>query len=373
MKNAKRIFSWHHWCGLIVGAFLLVMSTTGAILVFSEEVEEAADHRWTKVDNPGGQIIYDASFGAVRGKYPDWEIRIYPQNGPDKAIIYDLRKKEQRKKIFAHPVNGQILHISDNAHKELERQLLLLHYSWFAGTAGKVFVFVVGVLFLMSLITGIYIYRKAVIKTLTFQVRINRRTSRSFHSSLHRVVGVWSLIFNLMIVATGLALSGKIALTALEGTKKDSTVASTGVPLIDKSKAYIEHSFGNFEIHLMRSRPNSSSVQFSGRYQDDPFYYGNYYSYFTLNGLTQEVEKKQDLRQLPLSQRLLAFSGPLHFGGYGGIWTKLLYCLLGLTPGLLSITGFVLWQKKQHATKVSRKSGNGARRVEKERAGAQAL
>lgn len=358
MKSTKRIFNWHHWCGLIVGIFLLVMSISGAILVFSEEMEEAADHRWTKVDNPGGRYVYDASYGVVREKYPDWEIRIYPQHGPDKAIIYDLRKKEQRKKVYAHPVNGKMLHITDNAHKELERQLLLLHYTWFAGTPGKVFVFVIGVLFLVSLISGLYVYRKAIIKVLTFRVHINSKTTRSFHSSLHRVVGVWSLVFNLLIVATGLALSGKIALTALEGSKSGGSIVEGGIPLIDKNKAFIEQNFNDFEVHMVRSRPGSTSVQFSGRYQGDPFYYGNYYSYFILDGLTQEVEKKQVLSQLPLSQRLLAFSGPLHFGAYGGIWVKVLYCLLGLTPGLLSITGFVVWSRKGRTQSNKSKKGS---------------
>jgi uncharacterized iron-regulated membrane protein len=335
------------------------MSTSGAILVFSEELEEAADHKWTRVENPGGQYVYDASFGRVREKYPDWEIRIYPQSGSNKAIIYDLRKKEQRKKVYAHPISGQILHISDNAHKEFERQLLLLHYTWFAGTAGKVFVFFIGVLFLVSLITGLYVYRKAIIKTFTFKVRINRKTTRSFHSSLHRVVGVWSLLFNLLIVATGLALSGQIALTALKGAKASGAALGAAITSIDQNKNFIERGFKDFEVHLMRSRPGSASVQFSGRYQDDPFYYGNYYSYFILNGVTQEVEKKQVLRELPLSQRLLAFSGPLHFGAYGGIWVKLLYCVLGLTPGLLSITGFVLWWRKGRQKKDSFYSGAG--------------
>jgi uncharacterized iron-regulated membrane protein len=355
LKSGKRIYSWHHWCGLIVGFFLLVMSISGAILVFSEEMEEAADHKWMLVENPGGQYKYDASFALIRQKYPDWEIRIYPQAGPNKAIIYDLRKKELRKKIYAHPLNGKILHKSDRAHKAFERQLLLLHYTWFAGTTGKIFVFLIGVLFLISLVTGLYVYRKAIIKTLTFKVRLNRKTTRSLHSSLHRIVGVWSLVFNLLIVATGLALSGQIALTALKATKPGVGASESSIPLIDKNRAFIAQQFSNFEIHLIRSRPGSSSVQFSGRYQDDPFYYGNYYSYFILNGETQEIEKKQVLRELPLSQRLLAFSGPLHFGTYGGIWVKLLYFLFGLTPGLLSITGFVVWRKKSRAHALSLK------------------
>ena len=36
VKRGKIIFSWHHWCGLIVGIFLLIMSISGATLVFTQ-------------------------------------------------------------------------------------------------------------------------------------------------------------------------------------------------------------------------------------------------------------------------------------------------------------------------------------------------
>jgi uncharacterized iron-regulated membrane protein len=52
LKKGKRIFSWHHWCGLIVGIFLLVMSISGSLLVFSDEIEGAYESNWTAVNNP---------------------------------------------------------------------------------------------------------------------------------------------------------------------------------------------------------------------------------------------------------------------------------------------------------------------------------
>jgi uncharacterized iron-regulated membrane protein len=38
---------------------------------------------------------------------------------------------------------------------------------------------------------------------------------------------------------------------------------------------------------------------------------------------------------------------PLHFGNYGGLPVKLAYAVLGLTPGLLSVSGFVLWRLRR--------------------------
>ena len=51
--------------------------------------------------------------------------------------------------------------------------------------------------------------------------------------------------------------------------------------------------------------------------------------------------------EVPLWIDLTMMSIPLHFGNYGGPIIKILYFILGLTPGLLSITGFILWTRKK--------------------------
>jgi uncharacterized iron-regulated membrane protein len=343
LKCNQRIFSWHQWCGLAVGLFLLFMSISGAILVFTDEWEESADARWVKVDNPSGTFSYDASLPRVRSQYPGWEIRAYGQPAANAALIYELRKGELRKRVFAHPQSGELLHVSGQAR--WYQQLLLFHYTLFSGTSGKITVFFIGVLFLISLITGLYVYRKSIVRVLLFRVRLNLKNKRSYNSSLHRIVGVWSLLFNLLIVTAGLTLAGQISLGALNGTKPAKAAASSTINSVDALRTSLLQANKDFEIHLLRIRPSGNTVQFSGHYTNDPFYYGKYYSYFILNGETGAVENKVVLREQPLSKRLLAHSGPLHFGNWGGVVVKILYCLFGLTPALLSITGFVIWMR----------------------------
>ena len=226
------------------------------------------------------------------------------------------------------------------------QQLLLFHYTLFSGTSGKIAVFFIGLLFFISLVTGLVVYRKSVVKVLTFRTRINRFTRRSYNSSLHRVVGVWSLLFNLLLVAAGLGLAGQISLAALKGTKPAKPAASATIHSVDGLRTALLRDYTDFDIHLVRIRPTGNAVQFSGSYESDPFYYGHYYSSFTLNGETGVVESKVVLREQPLGKRLLAHSGPLHFGNWGGLLVKVLYCLFGLTPALLSITGFVIWMRR---------------------------
>ena len=155
----------------------------------------------------------------------------------------------------------------------------------------------------------------------------------------------WSVIFNLLIVFTGLLLSGQVVLNALK-TPAESRQIAAGVVSIDRVVKHVARQYPDFEVHLIRVRANSNSIQLSGRFLDDPVWYGHYYSYIIINADSLKMEKQQVMRSLPAGKKLLAMAGPLHFGNYGGILLKILYSLLGITPGLLSVTGFVLWRKR---------------------------
>lgn len=347
VKSGKIIFSWHHWCGLIVGIFLLIMSISGAILVFTQEIEKAYERPWSAVRNPNGVYSYDASFFKVQEQYPGWEIRLTEEPGLDEAVIYDLRKDGKIKKAFTHPNTGEILHVSKGVQGQLHRQLLTLHHTLFAGTTGKLIVFFVGILFFTSLVTGIYVYRKSLIKVLLFKIAINRKNQQTLYSSLHRTIGVWSILFNLLIVITGLFISGNIALAALSKATAKTEATGRVSFSIDKMKSDIEKQYPDFTIHFIRVAANSNVVQLMGKFKSDPFYYGKYNNRFNYDGTSGKLLKSEKLKDQSSWKKWQGIIHPLHFGNYGGLLLKIFYSLFGLMPGLLSISGFVIWRKRK--------------------------
>ncbi|NJL10222.1 MAG: PepSY domain-containing protein [Calothrix sp. SM1_7_51] len=44
-----------------------------------------------------------------------------------------------------------------------------------------------------------------------------------------------------------------------------------------------------------------------------------------------------------MGRTYFAWTYPLHIGTYGGIYTRILYIILGLVPAFLFITGFVIF------------------------------
>ena len=357
MKISRRIFSWHHWCGLIVGAFLLLMSITGSILAFADEIEQVEFRNYPTIEPIAGKPSFDTSYFKVKTSYPDWEVRMYHLPKADEALVYELRQKEKSKKIFVHPVSGEVVGTIEDANSSLQRSLLLLHYTLWSGTVGKIIVFFTGCLFLITLVTGFIVYRKSIMKALAFRVFFNRKTTRSFYSSLHRIIGVWSLLFNLLVVATGLWLSGGIALTAIKTPAKIIAAKPdpANITSIDSVVSILHNLHPNYEIHLLRTRAGSNTIGVSGRFTSDPSLYGKFYSTFAFDGHTLEIETSQFMKNLPATEKLKKMAGPLHFGNYGGITVKIIYCLLGLTPGFLSVSGFVIWRKRKRAVKAARK------------------
>lgn len=340
----KSIYKWH-WTGLLSGLFLLLMSITGSILVFTDEMEHAADQPLKEFLNPSGSYSYDSSFALVKQKFPGYEVRLYDKPRKNEALVYDLRGRNDSKKVFVNPTRPEIIKTIDG-DSQLHRKLLLFHYTFFAGTAGKIFVVVIGVLFLLSVITGFIIFRKAIWKTIRFKTLSRYRGKAAFYSSLHRNVGVWTLLFNLLIIASGLALSITIAKNAIKTSgSKPSTSQQVDFSL-DSIVERVTRPNPEFEIHLVRIPAYGNTVRISGRHKNDPAVYGDYASYFLINGLSKKTEKKQVMSNLPLTEKLLLMAAPLHFGNYGGIFLKILYCFFGIMPAILSITGFLLWRKR---------------------------
>src|SRR5690606_12571874 len=90
---------------------------------------------------------------------------------------------------------------------------------------------------------------------------------------------------------------------------------------------------------------------------------------FDANGVYQSHD---DLRAAGAWRQIVDAFVPLHYGTFGGLPVKLLWCIGGLTPGILAVSGFLIWRsrrKKRPAATVAA----GRPREKKERRPAPAL
>lgn len=317
------------------------MGITGAILVFHDSIDQTVS-----IIIPTNVIEkspdYDRAISIIQNKYPLWEIRL-AKFSQDEALIFDLRNLKERRKVFVDPFSGEI--IKDiNYHTQFTSWLLKLHYSLHAGIFGRIVILLFGILYFLALITGIYLYRKSILKTLTFKVKIKNKNKRNFYSGLHRYVGVWALFLNIILVITGIVLSFKVTKAAL------NTPLQPASPKIEATVNGILQNLhkNNPEFtptYIRLPKQETDKITIYGNFDKDLFFYSKFFNSFQLDYKTGNILSVQKISEASFLKKLDSMVIPFHFGEFGGIWIKILYSFIGLSGPSLSITGFYLWWK----------------------------
>lgn len=341
-KSVKRTFSIHHWVGLVAGVFLLLSSVTGSVLVFHHEIDRAQFASLSTLAAPATELRIDNSIEGILQAYPESDIRV-PElpEAPNQALKYEIRKGDTRKWVFVHPETGETLGVVKRADKRLVHVLLDLHYNLLSGTPGKITVLLGGIALAVLTVTGFLLYRRSILKVLAFRQRISFKSRRSLFSSLHRVVGVWSLVFNLMISITGTYIAFTIVQSAFAQRNAAVEVPPISVS-VDAVLGQVRKDYPGFEVNYLRFAGGTLSVL--GRMASDPAYYGSTYSNLQVDLGTGKVKGASFLRDMPWHQRLISILKPLHFGDYAGLGVKLLYSFFGMLPGTLAVSGFFIWR-----------------------------
>lgn len=349
----KQIFKVHRLTGLIVGIMLLFASITGSILVFSDEIEETVHHNTYHI-TPGQQRkplfeLLENANKALRSSNPYLFFVRLPQKPEEPAIIRAEYTPDYKVYLFMDPYTGQVVHQHSNTGY-LTGYMLYLHFTLMSGETGARIMLIVGILLLLSILTGIWVYRNAIGKVLSFRVKLEWGNRTRRWRNLHRIIGVWALLFNLLIAFTGVMIELKV----LDARKKpDANI--TGAPAPTNYEALLEKAGAQIPgFKAMGIRPGKKTgdpVRILGHAGESSFW-GGYSSSVFIDAATGNVKKTVNFSHATAGDKFNAAIAPLHFGNYGGIPVKVLYSLFALTPGILSLSGFLIWYRRKYIIKI---------------------
>jgi uncharacterized iron-regulated membrane protein len=346
MTSTRRLcFDLHSWIGLKLCVFMAFVCLTGTLAVLAHEIDWAL-HPQMRVEPAPAQASWGQQLDAARAAYPDWEVsRISAPVDTLFASQFTAKTPQGRSRfIWVDPYRGAVT--GDTAWFNAHRFLRNMHRHLMMPTKiGVPIVSALGVALLLTLVTSLVIYRKWWKGLFTWP---RRERSRRFWGDLHRLVGVWSLWFVLLIGLTGVwylveSLGGKapsppwktlaraeagIADSRIDGAALDAAMAQasrdwpglrvTGAAL-NEAKGLITLE-GQADAILVRERANALRYQASGP-------------------LLQRVAGTD----LGLHQRISEMADPLHFGNFAGLPVKLLWFGFGALLTLLSLTGAYLY------------------------------
>jgi len=357
-RLTKISFKLHGWLGIAAGIFFLLYGISGSLLVFRHELERYFNPELHCLVPAAKKLPADELYRMVLHSHPNLKKLVLHDFPRDRYDSYEfmLYKRQQKVSdnylyyVFVNPYNGKILREGgyDQFSPSFLRWVYTLHYSLQLGVPGMLISGILGLVMLLSLITGTVIYRKHFWKALRFRAGLNFKSYRTGISSLHRIIGVWALLFNIILFFTGFWMLREYFSPAMWVLPKQQ--ANYEVPAnIDHLVSLACKTIPGFvpiavniptvkgaDILLRGQMPQTSNVLLKGKA-----------SGITFDAQTGEMKDKKVIDEQGLSERLEYMAYELHAGAFGGDILKWIYVLFGLTPGFLSISGALLWLKRK--------------------------
>ncbi|TYK64664.1 PepSY-associated TM helix domain-containing protein [Colwellia echini] len=352
-------FQLHGWFSLPVWIIFCFVCLTGTIAVVSHELTWLTNPD-SRANNPQ-QLIEKSSaelVDIVQQAHPTASISTVVTFEPYlvNAVIFTDSDKPFAI-AYVNQYTGEIQAINEgmtfiNFMRGLHSWLL---FPWESNySIGYYIVCAMAIAMLGALVTGLVIYKNFWRAFTQPKLRLNQG-KKTLLSDLHRLAGVWSLWFLLLMSLTGLWYLVQAILwhndVDLEAhaplvSAQQLPINSVDIPVADisLSEALViaKNKFPDFKgTYIMLPEHTRDTYKLYGK-GDFTFYDEHSYGVI-INPWTGVIESTRQPDDMTPLQTLSHIADPLHYGNIGGLWTKAIWFLFGVLLTGMSITGFLMW------------------------------
>jgi len=189
---------------LIEGLCLIAIGVTGSALVFREEIENLAmPHRVLASDSSKMRLDLDGLLAHLERQLKGYEPvgwRRSQSQGRNDEVFVAPHGGGEPKVLWISPGTGEIHGTPTDSSETLTSWLLELHYTLLGGEIGTFVAGVLAALLWLLGISGLWIYRNF---WRSFLRLFWKLSSRILFSDLHKMIGISSVGFNLILGFTG--------------------------------------------------------------------------------------------------------------------------------------------------------------------------
>lgn len=358
--NKRILFNIHSWIGIKLGLLFFVVCFTGTIATFSHELDwllypeiraQAQEQLASR-----NQIVEQIRDQFPTGKISRW--KTLPE--PYLCNIVELDVNAQRYFVFANQYTGQVQGAKTFTLQHFFRDL---HYFLFIPfQIGHFIVLFFGFMLFMSLITALLFYKNWFKKLLTYKKGAGTRKMRS----LHRLVGSWSIPFCLLFSLTAMwyfvervnlfniGTEADMERVRFEAAQEDVNQLEGLAYRIDYDRVVeqAEKEITNFKVQ---------DIYLPGAMNEALYVTGksavklvrNRANRVYMHPITYEVLHVQNATQVSWTTWINDIVDPLHFGNWGGIYTKIIWLIGGLSLCFLVISGVWIGLRRKIMSRTS--------------------
>ncbi len=203
----RALFQIHLWSGIAVGLYLVMISITGSVLVYRNELYRAATRRPIVSTAPAPRLTDDQLRDAALRAYPSYGVAtVRRARNPDQAVEISLRRGDRTRARLFDPRTGADLGDAIPLGIRAVSSLLDLHDNLLGGPTGRKINGLGALALFVLALTGAVIWWPGA-KTWRRSLILHRGVGwKRATWDLHSMIGAWSLAFVLLFAITGMYL-----------------------------------------------------------------------------------------------------------------------------------------------------------------------
>lgn len=355
MAWKKSIYIFHGWLGLNFGLALFVICLSGTFAVVSHEIDWLLNPA-LRVTPQSTRVSYGEMFRAVREAYPDAPVRSAwaPEGSRFACEFWVAGPSGGNRRVYVDPYTGRVQgeapwFNTQRFFRDFHRRFFW--HPWWGIWLVAVFGFV---LFAASA-TGLAFYKRWWAKLFTLRWG---KGGRQLWSDLHRLVGVWTLLFSLLIAGTGIWYFVEIPLSWTVKPDRLPELPTSGIADAERDAERLpvdawvqaaQEAIPELEVGTIwfPAKP-AAAVRIEG--QATAWLVRDRANKVLVDPYSGEAFYQQRAEEMHPYWRWVDMADPLHFGDFAGLASKLIWFALGLLMSLLMPTGAYLWTRRATQT-----------------------
>ena len=366
VKTIKTWFNIHKWTSLICTLFLLMLCITGLPLIFHEEIEELEGKPKLAKELPAGTPAagLDKLAETAISQYPKKVIRyIFWDEHEPNTTTFSLSDSidapaENYTNVILDDRTAEVLEVP-KVQEGFMYIMLQMHIDMFLGIGGKLFLGLMGLLFVAAIVSGIMLY-SPIMKRFDFGMVRTEKSTRLKWLDMHNLLGAVTIVWCTVVGLTGVinTLSDVVLglwqigqLSEMTAPYKDAKPLTGKLSSLDGAMKVAQEAAPEME----RSIITFPGTVFTSKHHYAVFMKGN-------TPLTKRIIKPAlidaktglltDMRDMPWFVNTLFISEPLHFGDYGGLPLKIIWALFDIATIVVLGSGLYLWFARNKATRA---------------------
>ncbi|MEK0429734.1 MAG: hypothetical protein RL001_2261 [Pseudomonadota bacterium] len=373
MKRARRWWLNLHLClGLALGGVFALLGVTGSVLAFYPEIDRALNPGLRPSTSLTHTVSVEAVVNQLRRLYPErdggWRIELPLDDSTPITARYAQSSEREGRSFSPLMLTLDPVTLERTSHRVwgdyLATWIYDLHYTLLFDKPGKVVVGTVGLVMLISLLSGLWLWWPSRSRWWSALRPVIREGSVRRIYDLHVLAGTYGVVLLIVLALTGAGLAlpdqTRRLLDTMLGLKPMPEIAAYPVvdkamPIdLDRAVAVARERFPEAELRWVDVPAIGEGPLGIRLYQSGEAGRRFPKTRLWLDPYSEEIIAVHNPAQNTAGNTVLDWLHPLHNGEAFGLVGRWMTFFSGFVPLLLFVTGYIRWRQKRQA---KRKAG----------------